>query len=252
MRFIESFKNIDKRFIYVLLCDLLFFAALALSIMVFAKILLWGLGSFFQIPGKMLALSKMADLTQADAALEGVGMMMNQFKSKIALSFIVLWASFVLSFTVFKGIAWGVIKKQDINKKYFIQFIKLNACWFAIISVVLILFFLLTKPSTTGFAVVLLFAVSLYFTPLLYAVFNQKKAIKENFKRLWYVGVEKIYYFILPGIAGFFILFFLMIILSAVVMKVSAGSLGYVLLAGFALWQSWFKYYIHVVVRNIR
>jgi len=177
---------------------------------------------------------------------------MSQFKSKIALSFIFLWVSFVLSFVVFKGIAWGLIKEQKLEKKYFIQFLKLNACWFALISAVLILLFMLTKPSTTGFAVVLLFALSVYFTPLLYAVFNQKRKIKENLKRLWHVGVEKIYYFILPGLVGFFILFFLMIILSAVVMKVSTGSLGYVLLAGFVLWQSWFKYYIHVVVRNIR
>lgn len=252
MKFIDSFKKIDKKFVYVLLCDLLFFAALAIAISLFVKIFLWGLGSFFSIPGKMLALSRMADLTQADAALEGMGMLMNQFKSKIALSFIVLWASVVLSFTIFKGIAWGIIKKQKLNKAYFMQLIKLNACWFAIIALLMVLFFMLTKPSTTGFAVVLLFALSVCFTPLLYAVFDPKKTIKEIFKRLWHVGVERIYYFVLPGLAGFFILFFWMIILSVIVMKLLPGSIGYVLLAGFALWQAWFKYYIHVVVRSIR
>ena len=250
MKFTEIFRMIDKKFVYVLLFDLLFYAGLAVSLVIFGKLLAWAMGSFFELPGKMLALSKLTDFSQADAVLEGTGTLLNQFKVKIALGVIVFWLLFTINFVVFKGIAWSFITGRKIDKKYFMQLFRLNLLWFAVLFILLFLLFTIAKPGAASFPILFLLLIALYLTPLLYALFDPKKTIRELLKRLWHAAVERFYYFIMPWSAACAILVALVMLFSMVMLKFSFSI--YVLLAVFVLWQAWLKYYLYAVLRGIR
>jgi len=252
LMFIESFKKIDKKFIYVVLFDFLFYVGLALSFILFSKLMMWAFGSFFQIPGKLLAMSKMSELAQVEIGLDGAGALLNQFKSKLAISAISIWLLFVVVFTFFKGAAWGFVSKKKLDKKYFTQFLKLNLWWFGILGLLFLIIFWLTKPTATGFSVLLLAALALYFTPVFYSIFDPRKDIKELFARLWHVGVERFYYFILPFLLAKAILLIYLGIIASIVMAIAPDAAVYVLFAFFVVWQAWFKYYIYLVARSIK
>ena len=250
--FVESFKKIDKKFAYVILFDFIFYIALALAILLFSKLLAWSFGSFLQIPGKLLAMSKMSDLAQIDAGMAGASTLLNQFKSKLALSFISFWVLTVAVFTVFKGVVWAFVSKQKINKKFLLQFLKLNLWWIGIITLIGLIIFWLTKPAATGFSVLLLSALALYFTPVFYSIFDPRKDIKELFTKLWHVGVERFYYFILPYALSCALLFVCLGVLGLVMLSIIPDAAIFVLFAFFVVWQSWIKYYIYSVARSIK
>ncbi|MBD3304325.1 hypothetical protein GF343_04205 [Candidatus Woesearchaeota archaeon] len=252
MLFIESFKKIDKKFVYVVLFDLLFYAGLALSVVLFSKLLIWAFGSFLQIPGKLLALSKMTEFSQLEAGFEGAGMLLDQFRSKLVISFAVLWVLVVAVFTFFKGSAWAFVSKTRLDKKYFIKLLKLNLWWFGVIGLLVLVIFWFTKPAATGFSVLLLAGLSICFTAVFYSVFDPKKSVRELFQKLWYVGVERIYYFILPFLLAKVILILYLGIIAFIAMLVVPDIALYVLFAFFVVWQAWFKYYIYLVARGIK
>lgn len=252
MLFIESFKKIDKKFAYVVLFDLLFYAGLALSVILFSKLLIWAFGSFLQIPGKLLALSKMTEFSQLEAGFEGAGMLLDQFRSKLVISFAVLWALVVAVFTFFKGSAWAFVSKSRLSKKYFVRFLKVNLWWFGIIGLLVLVIFWFTKPAATGFSVLLLAGLAVYFTTVFYAIFDQKKSVRELFQKLWHVGVERIYYFILPFVLAKAILVLYLGIIAFIALLVVPDIAVYVLFAFFVVWQAWFKYYVYLVARSIK
>jgi hypothetical protein len=130
------------------------------------------------------------------------------------------------------------------------QLFRLNLLWFAVLFIILFFLFMIAKPSAASFLILLVLSVALYLTPILYALFDPKKTIRELLKRLWFVSIERFYYFILPWMAANVILLVWMLVLNIFMLKFSFSI--YILLAGFVLWQSWFKYYIHAVVRGIR
>ncbi len=248
--FVESFKKIDKKFIYVVLFDFLFYLGIAAAVLIVSKLLIWSLGSFFMLPGKLMAMSKMSDLAQLGAS-DDLGMLLNQFKGKLALTFIVLWFLFVLVFTFFKGPAWSFVTKQRLNKKYLLQFCKLNLWLLGSIMVLCLLFFWLTKPAVTGFVLLLIFSIALYLAPILYAVFNPNTAIKDLFKKMWFVGVERFYYFLLPWIIAQVLVLVIIVVVGLLASFFPSGG-AFILFAAMILWQAWFKYYIYLVARSIK
>ena len=120
------------------------------------------------------------------------------------------------------------------------------------IAVITLLFFKLTKPSATGFSIFLLILLTLYLTPVCCAVFDPKKGVRDLLKRVWRVGVERFYYFILPVLAAFGILLLLAMIISSISLYVFPDIGVWFLLAAFVVWQSWFKYYFYFVARKIK
>gem|GEM_PF-4855484 len=249
--FIESFKRLNKRFIWVILADFLFYAAFILAAFLFAKLLAWSLGSLFALPGKLLAITKAADFAQLEGSMQGTGLLLSQFKAKIFLSFALFWLLSVIVFTIFKGIAWGFVSGQRLNKKFFKQFFKLNLLWLGGIALISLLLFAVTKPAATGLSVLILFAIAVYLTPICYAVFTPRKEIKEILKRTWHVGVEKFYLFIIPVIIANLFLFICSMIASLVV-YIAPSISGFVLLAVAVIWSSWFKYYLYLIARKIK
>ena len=191
--FIESFKKLNKKFIYVVLFDFLFYAALIVSFFLFSKLVVWSIGSLYTIPGKLMAMSKMSGLEQLGANAESASLLLNQFKSKIVLSLVVFWFMVVLAFTLFKAAAWSFVTKQKINKKLCKYVFKFNLYWFGALAVLAIILFFITRPAVTGISLLILSIIALYLTPMCYALFNPNKSIKELFKRLWRVAIEKIY-----------------------------------------------------------
>jgi len=252
MLFIESFKKIDKKFVYVVLFDLLFYAGLVLSVILFSKLLVWAFGSFLQIPGKLLALSKMTEFSQLEAGFEGAGMLLDQFRSKLVISFTVLWVLVVAVFTFFKGSAWAFVSKSRLDKKYFVKFLKINLWWFGIIGLLVLVVFWFTKPAATGFSVLLLAGLAVYLTTVFYSIFDPKKSVKELFQKLWHVGVERIYCFILPFVLAKVILVLYLGIIAFVALLVVPDIALYVLFAFFVVWQAWFKYYVYLVARSVK
>jgi len=250
--FIKSFKKLDKKFIFVILLDFLFYASLIIAFFLFSKLVMWSIGSLYTLPGKLMAMSKMSGLEQLGTSAESASILLNQFKSKIVLSMIAFWFMIVLAFTLFKGAAWSFVTKQKINKKFFKYVFKFNLIWFGVFALLGAILFFVTKPAVTGIALLVLSIIALYLTPISYALFNPKKSIKDLFKRLWHVAVERIYLFILPALIAIAVLFGLLIIISSILVRIVPEFIALPILLIIVVWQSWSKYYIYLVARKIK
>jgi hypothetical protein len=250
--FIESFKKLDKKFIYVILLDFLFYAFLLIVFIIFSKLLLWSVGSLSALPGKLIAMSEMGNLEQLGSNAESAALLLNQFKSKIVLSLVLFWFMIVLAFTLFKGAAWSFVTKQKIGKELCTYVFKFNLIWFGIFALLGMGLFFVTKPAVTGIVLIILFLIMLYLTPLSYALFNPKKSLKDLPKRVWHVAVERIYLFILPILLSCAILVGLWIIAIGIMTRFLPGIVFVSAMIIFIVWQSWFKYYIYDVARKIK
>lgn len=251
--FIESFAGLNKRFVYVILLDILFYVSLVVSFVVFSKLLVWSLGSLYDIPGRLAAMADMTDVGQLGSTALGAGKMLSAFKMKIFFSLIVFWFFIVLSFTLFKAAAWSFVSKNNINRRFCWYVFKFNLVWFGAFALLGIILFFVSKPAVTGIALIVLFLLLLYFTPLCYALFNPKKDLKWLSKRVWHVAVEKIYWFIVPFLLALLILICSSVVISGILIRFLLPSfVFYSSLFVFLVWQAWFKYYIFTVARRIK
>lgn len=250
--FIQSFKEIDRRFVFVLLAEIAFYAALIITAVISLKIAAVGVSAFNQIPVEMLDITKISDISQFDAGLEQAAALLGTFKTHITLSILFFLAMFIIIFTVFKGIAWAIVSRQKMGRKYFLQFFKATACMIGGTAILLVIAFWATIPAATGFLTMLILSIASYIIPVSCAIFKPNKTIKELLKQAWHVGVERIHYFVLPTIASGVIIFALILIIASAGMLMPATATSLLLLAAIIIWQSWLKYYIYLVARGIK
>ena len=250
--FIQSFKEIDRKFALVILADILFYAAVIFAGVLALKIASTGISAFYQIPADMLDITKIGDLSEFDKGLEQTSELLSTFKSRITISFVVLLLLLIAAFALFKGIAWSFVTKQKMSRKYFMQFFKLTLCWLGGTAALLLFSFWITKPGATGFLLLLIFSIASYIIPISYALFKPSKSMKEAFKQIWHVGFERIHLFILPTIIASIIMLILLWIVAIIGMLVPQAATAVLALLAIIAWQSWLKYYIYAVARGIK
>ena len=250
--FFQSFKEIDRRFAFVLLAEIAFYAALVITTIISLKIAAVGVSAFNQIPAEMLDITKISDISQFDTGLEQAAALLGTFKTHVTLSILFFLAMLIISFTVFKGIAWAIVSKQKMSKKYFLQFFKLMLCMLGGTALLIALLFWATLPAATGFLTMLILSIASYIIPISCAIFKQNKTIKELLKQTWHVGIERIHYFVLPTIASGVIIFALILIIASAGMLMPATATSLLLLAAIIIWQAWMKYYIYIVAKGIK
>jgi hypothetical protein len=252
LKFIQSFKEIDRRFVFVLLAEIAFYAALVITAVISLKIAAAGVSAFSQIPVEMLDITQISDVSQFDTGLEQAASLLGTFKTHITLSILFFIAMFIISFTVFKGIAWAIVTKQKMGRKYFLQFFKAAACMIGGTAILLVIVFWATLPAATGFLTMLILSIASYIIPVSCAVFKLNKTIKEWLKQAWHVGIERIYHFILPTITSGIIILILILIIASAGLLMPATATSLLLLVSIIIWQAWLKYYIYLVARGIK
>lgn len=250
--FIQSFKELDRKFALVILADILFYAAVILAGVIALKIAATGVSAFYQIPADMLDITKITDISQFDTGLEQASEMLGIFKSRITISIALFWLLLVIAFAAFKGIAWSFVTKQKMSRKYFIQFFKLTFCWLAGTAAMLLFILWIAKIGATGFLLLLIISIASYIVPISYALFKPSRSIKDAFKQTWHVGVERMYHFILPTIAASIIILILLGVLAMIGLLIPQAATAVLTLLAIITWQSWFKYYIYAVARGIK
>ncbi|MEM4263597.1 MAG: hypothetical protein QW666_01725 [Candidatus Woesearchaeota archaeon] len=252
-KFIQSFKEIDRKLACVILADIAFYAAITLGAIISLKIAAAGISAFSQIPVEMLDINKLSEMSQFDAGLDETIKLMGAFKSKISISIAVFLTIFFAAFTIFKGIAWAIVTRQKLSRKYFLQFFKLMLLMLGGTVILLALLFWATLPAATGFLMLLTISIASYIIPITCAVFKPSKTIKELLKQMWHVGIERFYYFILPIIASGAILLTLILITAAIGMLMNRPTaVSLMMLTAIIIWQSWMKYYIYTIARGIK
>lgn len=250
--FIQSFKEIDRRFAFVLLADIAFYFALAITVFISLKIAAIGVNAFAQIPAEMLDITKLSDISQFDTGLDQAVELLGKFKTHITLSIICFIALFIICFTIFKGTAWAIVTKQKMNRKYFFQFFKLMLCLLGGTILLLLLAFWATNPAATGLSTLLIFSIAGYIIPISCAVFKPNKTIKELLKQTWHASIEKFYHFILPTLISGILLLILIWITSTLLLFIQQQAALFLMLIVTIAWQSWMKYYIYLVARGIK
>lgn len=250
--FIQSFKELDRKFALVILADILFYAAVIFAGVLALKIAATGVSAFYQIPADMLDITKISDISQFDTGLEQASELLGTFKSRITISLAGFWLLLVIAFAVFKGIAWSFVTKQKLSKKYFTQFFKLTLCWLAGTAAMLLFIFWIAKPGATGFLLLLIISIASYIVPISYAVFKPSRSVKDAFKQAWHAGVERIYYFMLPTIAASIMILLLLGVLAMIGLFIPQTATAVLTLLAIITWQSWLKYYIYAVARGIK
>ena len=191
--FLNSFKKLDKRVIYIVFCDFLFL------LLLIAGLFLWNANISKKIAEIPVDLLQDPESLSPEMAEQTLSLLKAPLIS-VMIATIILLTFIFLIWTFFKGIIWNLVLKKKFGLKYYYKFILLNLFWFALwlIPAFLIIISLKRKPSAIFLLLVLIFLI--YFTNILYILFTKRNLIKEALKNTFKLGFNKIHFFLLPYI----------------------------------------------------
>jgi hypothetical protein len=192
---LKSFSSIDSNFLYVILFDVIYYAIMVLSIMIFMN--------WFFSPN--LPILQDAKLLTSQLSSGGSDTVMSQLSSISTAYYTLVWATIalfgilLLNYVIFKSLIW----KRLLHKKYSFAY----AWKFVIVT----LFLLILLSSIGGLSLVaftdvvltyfivfflLPFAVHLFYVS--YPMLTIDDSLKSFFVRFWNQALGKLYSFFLP------------------------------------------------------
>jgi len=101
-------------------------------------------------------------------------------------------------YTISRALIWTNISKQKLTKKFFLKFLGLNAIWWLIWLPIYFLIGVAAAKAGTKIVILLLFAITAYFTPILHTLFTKKQLIGHSLGHGIAYGITKFYKLIVP------------------------------------------------------
>jgi hypothetical protein len=232
--FIESFKNLDKRFFRIALFDALFLISVLVVVIAFSSFIGTAKQGFLpDISGDVSMI--------AVYALSG------------ALVMLAIWAAFTFlgisaCQALFKGLIWTTVMSKKFTKRYFWKMFGLNLVWFLLWMIPSLIIYYGLNPDYKSVIQPLYFLVIFHFTTLLYIIFTRKNAIKRSIKLALSIGTRKIKYFILPYIFAAIIYVVLGQLYNYVDPGAKLGMVTAVVVTLFLI--AWLRLYIYSIVEH--
>jgi len=189
---IKSFKDFDKRIIFIVLYDLIFYSVFFICFLIFGK--------FLQKKAVILSTLPMEKLMELpESELNTILTQLQGFILTLVIGFLLIALIIFIAMCVFKLLIWLKTAKKEFKLAYLKKFILLNILWFLLWLIPIIIIFLFIKRELIAPLLLIIFILAVYFTNILYILFTEKRDI-STIKNTFKLGFKKIYLFIIPYI----------------------------------------------------
>lgn len=250
--FIDSFKEIDIRFIFMFLYDLAIVSIIAVSFIAFSYLV--------RIKSAGINLLSMNELQKLPTSeLANITVNLQEFLIILLIGFLLFAVILFIAMSYFKGRIWFLIADKKYTNKIAVKFFILNGIWiFLWILPITGLILIMQKDFVAPF-VVIVFPIMLHFTIVLHILFTKIKDDKkittifktylDIFKKTFYIGVTKSYMLFLPYLI-MFIMFFVVMQLYWFYMYVPDNITFVISIGMFLIFIGWQRIYLHLVLKD--
>lgn len=241
--FINSFKKIDKKIVYVALYDFLFILLMMSSLLVWNGI---AKKEIEKIPPELL--QNPENLSPENAG-ETAALMKSSLITIVGSTIALLIFIFMI-WCLFKGLIWSTVLRKKFSLGYYGKFLLINLAWFIIwiIPIFFILIALRVRPSIMLMFVII--AIFSHFTNLLYISFTKDNSIKESFKKAFQIGIYKIQFLLTPYV----FIIALMVVISTLLWPAQfLNEKAYIAISTLVMvfYIAWARFYLVDVVNKI-
>lgn len=250
-KFIKSFKEINKKTIYVVLCDILFyfvsFVLFLLTILILkiqSSIILKTMPDLSNLQALQTSLEAQE---QAILQLGGLKYLFLYWVITILIAFFIL----ILIVSFFKGIIWSNISKEKFDFKFYMRFSLLNLIYYFGLILILILTFAAMKPAFAGIFWLIEFLLFTYLTNISYGIFDKEVKIRKNIKKATIIGFQKFYRFLLPLLNFFWVIIFVLIVIGIVSKILPERFLMLLSILFLFIYLAWARIYFALIVKSI-
>ncbi|MBD3303569.1 hypothetical protein GF343_00325 [Candidatus Woesearchaeota archaeon] len=225
IRFLKSFKLINKRFVLIAFYDML-----CLSVF------------FFVVP------LFSAWFTKSIASVANV-------KGLLHMLFL-LWIYFfavtlvlLIAYSVFKGLIWLAILKKQPGARFFKRFFLLNLCWWLILVIPFFIAVFGVKQYYLFYAVVFFAVIYTHLTSVLHYVFTKDLLVGRALKQAFVIGLVRFKEFLVPY--SFMVIVYLVLLQVFWLVPKDTKTMLFASLLFTVFFLAWYRLYLSVVLRRI-
>ena len=265
---LDSFKEFDKRVIFIVFYDIIFFSIVLLCFLVYGKIM-----------GKLSAALNLVDTNQLMSLpqneLSSLLASLKGFLVYLIAGFVVVLLIILVAMCFFQGLIWFKIarKKFDCFKK----FVVVNLVWFLIWLILIVFLVLVLKKEALAPVMLAIILSIVHFTNILYVKFSQEHSF-DVIKKSLVIGLASFYLipylifgliftskpkldFVKNSIKTWLSFLIYYIIIAVVILAVSLalsiflflpeniqGVIGMIIIL---IYLAWARIYLYNVVKNI-
>lgn len=249
--FVKSFKDLDKRLIHTVMFDALFYLVLfGILILTFTS-LSW---NFEAVREAIPTLTNVMGDIEGGVMTEDVTQKLTELNTlffiAIARTILILLVIFVVSLlvgTFFKGLIWARILHKKFDIHFYKRFALFNILWIIPWAVIIVVLLFAIRSTIVLWYILGIIIVFLHFTSVIYVLFEKEHKFSRILKDTFILGVEKIYYFIIPYlliVLLFSVLVYILRLFSFLPWQIHAIFFILVLLIYFA----WVRIYISNII----
>ena len=251
--FVKSFKELDKKLIYTIILDILFYVVL-LGIVVFTfASLKWNFEAVKEaIPTLTYILGDVENIATEDAA-QKLTELNAAFFIAIARTILILLVIFIVSLMAgifFKALIWTRILHKKLDIHFYRRFTLLNMLWIVPWALAIVILLFAIKSMFVFFYIILIIFLFLHFTNILYVLFEKKKKFSIILKETFMLGTGKIHHFILPYV-WVALLFFLLVNILGLLSFLPWRIYVMLFILALFLYFAWVRIYISKIISNL-
>lgn len=236
--FANSFKP-TKDFALLMLFDALFWAALAVLIVVLSSALQGPFASLRSIQlGEGVSLGTIASYnTLLQAAF-----------TTALVALVVFWLAVLAAYSLSRGLVWLTLARGKFKAGFFLRFALLNLCWCTVWLALVLVALLTMQPMAGAIAFIVLLLAYVHVTTVLHAAYAKSGEAGKSVREAFGTGLGALGGFIIPYAYAF-----LVYVIVAQVQRLIPGAAGLVVtFLIFIAFMAWYRTYLSAVLRRIR
>lgn len=235
--FAGSFK-LSKDFALIMLFDALFWAALAVLIVVLSSALQGPFASLRSIQlGEGVSLGTIASY---NTVLQGA------FTTAL-VSLVVFWLVVLAAYSLSRGLVWLTLVRGRFQAQFFLRFALLNLCWCTVWLALVLVALLTMQPLAGAIAFIVLLLAYVHVTTVLHASYAKSRQAGESVRAAFGRGLGALGGFIIP-----YAYVFLVYVIIAQVQRLIPAAAGLVVtFLVFLAFMAWYRTYLSAIVRRI-
>ncbi|MBI2545789.1 hypothetical protein HYV81_01275 [Candidatus Woesearchaeota archaeon] len=239
--FIASFKELDKRFIAILLLDIALYAALALGVMAFWEIIKKRLNYIPPMPIFNPEITPVSELDAFYGIVTGI-------RLEIAVYLLVFLIIAFFIWTFVKGLQWSISLRKKYDVQQYMRHVLVNGLWQLCWLVTAIILLFVLMQNALKFLGLILLAVYLHMGYIKYAQTVKTEKVFASLKETLRVGLGRLHLFVLPYLAMSLVLLLLSQLYYAYQYLPDAGEIAVFLLL-VIVWMAWTRLYVAKVLK---
>ena len=223
--FLKSFKQINKRFVFIAFYDMLCLSVFFVAVPLFSRWFTSNLG--------------------AVAGLQDVFSLFFMLLVYFAGVTLIL----LLAYTIFKGLIWLALLNKKPSAKYFKKFFLLNLCWWIILFIPFIIVLFGMKQEYLIFALIVFAVGYVHMTSVMHFAFTREPRIGSSLKKAFVIGWGNIKDFLVPY-SLIIALYFVLLQVFWIVPK-EPNTILFASLLFTVFFLAWYRIYLAQILRNI-